>query len=210
MAYCLKSRTRIGRQLRRIVDRQLRRAIDELTHGGDKAIHAARRRVKKLRALLRLIDPRGVGHNVPARLRSVSRLLAPISDAEASVRTFAGLCRRRVSAPPRAAQEVVGLLLRNAYDRAAGDSGGAPARAARLLAAARLDLAHLRVRDRRFKAVARGLRRGIERSRRAMHRALRRPTGDGFHVWRRRVKTQWLQLRLVAGPANGESTTTFR
>lgn len=210
MAYRLKRGTRIGRQLRRIADAQLCRAIDDLRTGGDRALHAARRRVKKVRALLRLIDPRGIGPEAHARLSDASRLLAPIADTEAAMRTFARLCDKGATAPPRRAQEQVGALLRDAHDRAARGSSRAPARAARLLAAARLDLAHLRVRGHRFHAVERGLRRGIGRSRRAMRRALRRPGGEVFHVWRRRVKTQWLQMRLVAGPAGTALTPLTR
>lgn len=206
MAYRLKRRTRVGPRLRRIADAQLRRAIEELTAGGDAAIHAARRRVKKVRALLLLIDHPGLGPQARTRLREISRLLAPIADAEASMRTFERLCGRRATAPPPAAQEVVALLLRHAHDEAVRDAARAPARAARLLAETRLDLAYLRVPGRGFTAVEHGLWRGITRSRRAMRRALRRPTSERFHVWRRRAKTQWLQLRLVAGPA-GEALT---
>ena len=61
MGFRLKTGQAVSSEVRRIVLRQLDRAVDELTAIGDpesdEAIHDARRRVKKIRAIIRLVRP---------------------------------------------------------------------------------------------------------------------------------------------------------
>jgi len=200
MAFQLKRNRPIGAEIRRLLDRQLEHAIRELTHvgagAGDRTIHAARRRVKKCRALLQLVAPEGPSRRVERQLRAVSRMLGPLADAEASARTFARLSTTAHRLPP-AAGEVIGRLVAIRHDDTARAAVDVRARAARRLSAVRLDVEHCRVRGQGFGAITHGLRRGIRRGRRAMRDARERPDDGTFHRWRRRVKVQWLQLRLL-------------
>ena len=213
MAYRLRRDRPVRREVRRLLDRQLERAITELTHvaagTGDRTVHSARRRVKKARALLQLVKLDGPRQRVDRRLRDVSRMLGPLADAEASTRTFARLAASRPPLPAAAA-DVIGRLLAVLHDDTARAAIDVRVRAARLLGAIRLDLAHCRVRGKGFDAVAGGLRRGTRRSRRAMRRALDRPDDEAFHVWRRRVKVQWLQSRLLEERTHGRCASRTR
>ena len=88
MAYRLKRRRPLATELHRILEHQLQLAIADLPEAGspraNERIHQARRRVKKTRALLRLFA-RALGQegrNANRRLRTISRMLAPIANGE--------------------------------------------------------------------------------------------------------------------------------
>ena len=61
MSYRLKPGRSISNEVKRLVDKQLALAVDELRAIGDRrsddAIHEARRHVKTMRAVLRLVQP---------------------------------------------------------------------------------------------------------------------------------------------------------
>ena len=99
MGYRLHPGRPIQDEVRRIADRQLEEAIAGLRTVGDPEsdddVHAARRHIKKIRALLRLVRP-ALGDrydSVNRRLRTVNRLLAPVADGQAVVATLAQICR---------------------------------------------------------------------------------------------------------------------
>ena len=97
MGYRLHREQPIDREVRRIADQQLDLAITGLRTVGDpKAnhdVHAARRHVKKVRALIRLVRPALGGRFKPLnrRLRAINRILAPVADGRAAVETLAQL-----------------------------------------------------------------------------------------------------------------------
>jgi hypothetical protein len=84
----------IAHEVVRIADRQLELAIDGLRAVGDResdnAVHASRRHIKKVRALIRLVRPvlGGRYRTIDGRLRAINRMLAPISSASASLQRF--------------------------------------------------------------------------------------------------------------------------
>src|SRR5689334_14278160 len=89
MAFRLNSRRPVPDQLRRIVRDELAAAADAL--GSDApdqdAIHEARKSVKKVRAILRLLeDPLGKDYReANDRLRVAARALASLRDADAAL-----------------------------------------------------------------------------------------------------------------------------
>ena len=62
----------------------------------DEAVHDARRRVKKIRAVIRLVRPAldKTSRAVDRELRDVSRLLAPVADGQGIIDTLDTLERR--------------------------------------------------------------------------------------------------------------------
>ena len=58
-----------------------------------------------------------------------------------------------------------------------------------------------------FDAVAPGLERSVRRTRRAMALTLDHPSAEHYHLWRRRVKDLWLQIRLIQERCGGELAT---
>src|SRR4051794_7821019 len=86
MAFALRRSESIRRGLRRLARKELGRAREQLRQSalpGEEEIHTARRSVKKVRAILRLIDSadgRGL-QGAARRLRRVNRTLSCLRDA---------------------------------------------------------------------------------------------------------------------------------
>jgi CHAD domain-containing protein len=183
----------------RIARGRIDHARDELRGRTDstpeEAVHEARKDMKKLRALLRLV--RGeLGKPAFARentcFRDAARELAGVRDADAMLATLKALelsdglgweLRKRIAdahAAPRsegreaAARGVVAIL-----KEARGRVGGWPLE-----------------RD-SFAAVADGLERTYRRGRREFADAREEPTTEALHEWRKRVKELWYHHTLL-------------
>ena len=95
MAYAFKQRSGVARQVRTIAAEQVEKALAAAETGNadfDGTVHALRRRCKKLRGLLRLIQPRFEAFsNENAALRDAADLLGGARDARVMVQTLDGL-----------------------------------------------------------------------------------------------------------------------
>ena len=205
MGYHLDPQQPLAHEVRRIADHQLTLAIAALTATGnvesDGAVHEARRRVKKVRALIRLLRSAlgRRGRAVNRRLRAVNRLLAPIADGQASVATLAQLAERYGHELP---QETVATIRATLLRRTSlADEEAAwkdvSHTAAALLRAERDGVKDWTLSETGFDAVAPGLKRTARAVRRAMAKAMASSRSQGYHTWRQRVKDQWLQVRLL-------------
>jgi hypothetical protein len=67
-----------------------------------------------------------------------------------------------------------------------------------------------RLRGGGFGQLAPGLETSFRRARTAMGAALRHPTADNYHRWRRRVKDHWFHVRLIAGRCGNRLTAYER
>ena len=100
MSYRFKVDRPVDDEVRRIAGLQLTLAVERLgaidNLEKDAAIHEARRHVKKVRALIRLVRPGIAGsyRRSNKALRRVNRLLSPIADGEAVLGTLARLEKR--------------------------------------------------------------------------------------------------------------------
>src|SRR5882672_5232358 len=107
MSFGLKREASIAQEVRRLVLKQLETAISELRSIGDpesdEAIHDARRRVKKIRAVIRLVKPAldKSYRVVDKHLRDVNRLLAPVADGQGIIATLNALEHRYRKALPK-------------------------------------------------------------------------------------------------------------
>ncbi len=205
MSYRLKAQAAIASEVKRIANKQLALAIEELRAVGDRrsdnAVHEARRHVKKVRALLRLVRPRlGDGYDVDTRrMRTANRMLAPIADGRAVVDTLARLGRKGRASPSRRALTAIrGVLNQRAarIDRKAELDRVLP-KVARLLRLEDQRVAEWTLGAGGFRAIAPGLEASVRRARKAMTRTAARPTTEHYHAWRRRVKDLWFQVRLL-------------
>jgi CHAD domain-containing protein len=195
----------ISTEVRRIILHQLEFATSRLARVGDAAsdedVHDARRRLKRIRAVIRLVESTagGVGRRVDRDLRAISDALAPVGDGRSIIETFDHLAseyRARLGPKTVAALRTSLVARSRCID--------ARVAAARVLARARhtLHADHRRVErwyvpDDGFRDIAPGLRRSVRRARRAMFSARIRPTASHYHQWRRRVKDHWFQVRLL-------------
>lgn len=197
----------LGQGLVRITVEQFDRAIYGLTEGEDvdAAVHEARKAMKRLRAVLRLVRAE-IGERAyrfeNGTLRDTARLIAPVRDGAVLAATVAALRRRFerfLSADAFLGLEL-GLTERAAAMREAvvGDQRILEGVVGSLQAARTRYLAWpvdegQRTRGRRpirhsFDAIGPGLRETYGRGRREMHEAMTRPSTESFHLWRKRVK----------------------
>lgn len=207
MAYRLDASEHLGDALLRVATEQLDDALGALGDGDQatpEGVHAARKSLKKTRALVRLARP-ALGPDahraVNAELREAGRLLSGTRDADVMIltaRTLAGRSEGQVPA------DTFAMLLDALHEHAAAERGGvtgadATSRARAAIADLRAGTAHWPLERARRRTLVAGLRRSYERGRERFG-AVRDDPGDAeaSHDWRKRVKDLWYQQRLVA------------
>lgn len=204
-AYRLRGDEPIADGIRRVARGQLLDGQQELTSppSGDagQAIHATRKRMKRLRSLLRLARG-GIGEETRARenaaYRDAGRGLAAGRDAQVLVETLDGLSERAGDALPERITAPLRLRLqRECEDALRGQSGG-------VLASASAELEHALARTHdwtfagdAFSDLAPGLRQIYRRGRKRMRTAIEDPSPEHLHEWRKRVKDLWHATELV-------------
>jgi CHAD domain-containing protein len=209
-SYRLKNKESPAEGIRRIALGRTGKAIQELEgagKGGDFAasIHAARKDLKKLRAILKLVRS-GLGDSLyraeNRRYRAAGRLLAQSRDAEVKVETLGALrerCGEELS--PDLAGAWLVALERDRDDvagRATSEEAGsrvAEARAA--IEAGQEEIAGWPLPDDPWRVVEAGLLRSYRRGRRAMKDAVADPVAENVHELRKRTKDFWYQLRIL-------------
>ena len=219
MGYRFKPDCPVEADVKRIADKQLALALEQLhaigTARRDEGLHQARRHVKKLRALLRLVRPvlgdAYAGAN--RRLARVSRMLAPIADARAIVDTVAaapalpGMDEEFEGAPTRAALHAALVARAGRIDRK-GDVNRVVPRARRMLILERTRIDAWKLDATGVRAIAPGLEDSMRRSLKAMALAFDRPTAANYHAWRQRVKDLWFHTRLLNDRCGGGLAVT--
>jgi CHAD domain-containing protein len=177
---------------------QLEAAADVLDAGEDpvEAIHDARKRIKKTRALLRLVRP-GIKPKAYQRLnrelRDTGRGMSGSRDADVLVETVDDLADRFAGRAPKTFFAGVRQPLANhaqALRRDADASGHVAA--LRALAQEEWPLRGLDA-----DTLAGALQRTYARGRKAFAAADREPTTANLHEWRKRAKDLWYQQRLL-------------
>jgi len=207
VAFRLKRGAPISAEVRRIVLRQLEAAISELHAVGDPqsddAVHDARRRVKKIRAVIRLVRPvlDKDCRSVDRDLSTVSRLLAPVADGRGIVQTLDQLASRYPKWLPErtmAAARAGALRTGARADREAQERGVLRV-AAGTLRGDRSRVKRWRIRGDGFRALAPGLEETYRRARRMMIVSWSKPKPSHYQTWRRYVKDHWFHVRLLEG-----------
>jgi CHAD domain-containing protein len=207
VAFRLKKGAPVAAEVRRIVLRQLEVAISELHTVGDpqsdEAVHDARRRIKKIRAIIRLVRPvlDKAYRSVDDDLRTVARMLAPVADGRGIIETLDELARRYGKAiPPQTLAAARAGVMRNGAraDRDAAERGVLEV-AAGTLRSERKRVKHWHMTAQGFGAIGPGLEESYRRARHMMIVAWSKPKPSHFHVWRRYVKDHWFHVRLLEG-----------
>lgn len=204
MAFQLKQHESIGHGLRRLAKRELEQARTELRRTSppaDEAIHEARRSVKKLRAILQIIEEAGgdVGSRSRKRLKSVNHTLSRLRDADAVVVTLEALRKRN---PHLFSEHTFASVKRRlvnqkrAAEHAANDAGTWKD-VDRQLQKLRRAAKRLRPHKKGFRALAADYRSSHRDGRDAMRCALKSQRATDFHEWRKQIKALWYALRLI-------------
>jgi CHAD domain-containing protein len=202
MAYRFKLQEPIAEGVRRIGLEQIEIAATKLATKDDiaVAIHDARRCLKRLRALLRLIRP-GLGEAAyrgeTERLIGIGRLLSGARDRFVMQQTLDKLESRFGALPNGSANGLRKLLVNGpAGGRRQGANGRRQAltelgQAKRLLTGTSvqaIDLEH----------VVEGLEAAYHKARKAFRHAYKQPSDESFHAWRKRVQQHWRHMALLS------------
>ena len=200
MSYGLSFEEPPAESVQRVRRDQLEAAAEGLAHGHEddpvEAIHDARKRIKKTRALLRLARP-GMKQKAYRRrnraLRDTGRRMSGARDADAVAGTVDLLAERFAGHMPEA------FFTRTKAPLAAAARDSRTATDPHEHAAALRALAH---EDWTFKrldedALTAALRRTYAEGRKAFARADAKPSAHNLHEWRKRVKDLWYQQQLL-------------
>jgi CHAD domain-containing protein len=191
-AFRLKQGESLPDGFRRIARGRIDHAIDALEDASEEGVHDARKDMKKLRALLRLV--RGEAFRAErACFRDVARELAGVRDADVMLATLADLEERYGADVGPVRQAVEAHRLRT--------TGGGREQAARaateLLREARERVDGWPLEDDGFEALAGGLERTYRRGRRDWRTAAKDPSTENLHEWRKRVKDYWYHCLIL-------------
>lgn len=195
----------LAQGFRRVAARQLDKAIvalDPATADPHEAVHDARKRCKKVRALVRLFRDAFPAYKAENRsLRDAARLLSDLRDRTAVIETYDRLLGRYGDVLNRSAF----APLRASFTRernAAGtadDMGDRMTDMAEALRSVRGRVDDWQLDRAGFDAVEGGLVRTYGRARDAMARAEATRAAEDLHQWRKRVKYHWYHMRLLSG-----------
>jgi CHAD domain-containing protein len=205
MAYRLKRDESDAEALKRIGRQELESAIDQLgtrtAKDRDEAIHEARKSIKKLRALLRLVrfELGDTYRKESSVLRDVGRKLSELRDAGAVIEILGKLEERF---PDEVAGHKLDSVRRGLVARKqhAEQDANIPKVLERMSAS--LETAAKRVKTWRvqadgFPAIQAGLEDTFRSGRKAFATAQKRGRPVDYHEWRKRVKDHWYHVRLL-------------
>lgn len=194
MAYRFRRREAVNQGVRRIAREQLALALTQLEAADERGIHEARKCLKRLRGLLRLVRS-GLGKAVyrqeNACFRDAARALSGVRDAQVLLNTF----DRLAATPSEAEQALRDQLIAACEATLAQQRESGVHLAASTLTAARERLAHWPVVA--DAALWEGLERSYRQGRRNLAAAYAAQSPEAFHELRKRVKDLWYQQTLL-------------
>jgi CHAD domain-containing protein len=205
--YRLKAKEGTIAGVRRIAAGQAEEALKRLS-GADEdelapAIHSARKDLKKLRSLLRLVRDE-LGEKTfkmeNRRYRDAGRLLSSSRDAEVKLETLLALRHQLGDLPGDAAEGWEGELEEERDELGAtmrGEGEGQIDRAIATIEAGRNAIADWPLGTDSWALVKPGLWRSYKAGRKAMKPVSADPSAENVHEWRKRAKDLWYQLRIV-------------
>ena len=208
-AHRLRTDEGVADGLRRVARGRAEKALERLEGAGADerlagAIHGARKDLKKLRALARLVR-KELGADLFAaenrRYRDAGRLLSGSRDAQVKLETLIGLRKAAADELPAAETALWESELEAERDAALAtlgkESAGRLERARGEIAAGRERIDEWPLAPDGWKLVGPGLRRAYRDGRRGMKRVRKDAAAEAVHAWRKRVKDLWYQLRLI-------------
>jgi CHAD domain-containing protein len=212
MSFELRERKHLEDELKKIMRRELRRTARALgTDTGsaspDDVVHESRKSVKKVRAIVALLEDAGakVPRKPRQRMKSAASALSKLRDSVAIIETLERVRRRY---PAQLSEHTYGILRRELVSvhsqlEARATRDGVVAKAAERLAKARRSSKTWPVPSISVPDMVEVVATSYRRSRKEMKRA--RATGQSatLHRWRKELKTLWYQLRLAKPLAIG-------
>lgn len=205
MSYRFKASESISQGIKRIAQEQVAKAITELSNpdtlGVDEAVHQARKRLKKTRAVLRLVRDR-LGQTYKAenaRFRDLGRSLAKLRDEKVLIDTLdhltAHFAKTISSDTFTDLRRELRVDYRQEYQRVLNENTV-------ILVKNKLKDAYQEIDDwiidsDNWSAIDSSLKRVYKRGYQGLRRAISEPSAENFHEWRKRVKYLRYQLRII-------------
>jgi CYTH domain-containing protein/CHAD domain-containing protein len=208
-AYRLKRKEGVADGLRRVAGGRAAKAVERLREAGEDelapAIHGARKDLKKLRSVLRLLrDDLGRKRYEAEneRFRDAARLLSESRDAEVKIETLRELERRSGDAFPAGASLAWFEALEAERDRVVGGGAEDDARAqaeeaARAIEEAAAGISAWPLETGSWRLLEPGLRRSYRKGRKWLGTVSEDGSAENVHELRKRAKDLWYELRLL-------------
>lgn len=207
MAFAFTRHSGIGKQVRNIAGEQIAKALEECGAGDadlDKTVHELRRRCKKLRGLLRLIEPRFKSFKAENRaFRDAANGLAGARDAAVMIETFDALvafdaergAKTRLKAA--LAADVKGWLEARIGNPLAGEDREQLLEGfVRIMQAADKRVRGWPIGGEGFARIGDGLEQTYRQMRDGLQAAGRDKTAEALHDWRKSTKYHWHHVGL--------------
>lgn len=203
MSYRFKLHEPLADGVVRIGDEQIKLAAKQLEAGRDlhKGVHQARKALKRIRALLRLVRPvlrRKHFERVDGRFRHIARQLAGVRDVQAKLECIALLeARFGAMGHNTAIGRARPALLERRESLERETNGHAYDWANHALITSRQHFQDLQIEGDGYAAIGPGLAACYRRGRRGMGRAFAGQQPSQFHDWRKSVQHHWRHLQLL-------------
>ncbi len=207
MAYQLKAKESVETNIKRIVLEQLEKAIVQLSNqtpeSRGEAVHDARKRFKKIRSVLRLVQDE-LGKKVYKQenscYRDAGRHLSEVRDAQVRLETLDSLIKHFSDTVADDAFSNVRSALDSYYQSTAQyvmTEGDAIAQVLPILQEAHERIADWQISNNDWSALEGNFVEGYELGTKAMTKAIAHPTPEHLHEWRKRVKDLWYHSCLL-------------
>lgn len=207
MSHSIRNKRSLHHEIRKLAGKSIHsiiRSLKGIPDNPGEAIHDVRKRVKKLRALLRLVGD-GPGNSFCKRetrtLRDASRILAEFRDSTVRMELVAALRRNHEHRPCmevlRMADKRVTALHRKTHSE--GTLEEAAQKALKILKGLKKRIRKWRLEDKgdEFQLLKEGLRDSYGAAREQFARCLIHPTAENFHEWRKACKYLRHQLGFL-------------
>ncbi|OEC36783.1 CHAD domain-containing protein [Pseudomonas cuatrocienegasensis] len=199
MAFSINPVKCSSKQLRRVARGRLDKAVKAVQSGSSEGVHDARKRLKELRALLRLVrEPLGAARfsALNQRLGDTARQLSSARDAVAMVESWDALVRHE---PARFAAAAMASVRERLQARVSAGVGQPPERDSLIAALQQTatEVAEWRIKGKGFSLFEEGLLRSYRAGRAALRRVRCEPGDEALHDWRKRVKDHGYHARLL-------------
>lgn len=208
MGYRLRPDKPLASEIRSVAERQISKAIADLElqpNGPHEAIHDARKRFKRIRALYRLLQPEDpqFRSRENARIRDIARSLSAVRDATALVETVGYLSDFAATDEEGDALEAALAILSARRDRIAAEEHDLPAKMTAAASDCReaikaLDtLEMFNAPGRNTKMLAKAWRKQLGKAHAALAACQDHGNDETYHDLRKSGHTYWMHLSLL-------------
>ncbi|SEP96606.1 CHAD domain-containing protein [Devosia sp. YR412] len=205
MSFAFKTSKRVTQQVREIAAEQVSKALTAVEAGDadfDATVHALRRRCKKLRGLLRLVEPHFEGFTKEnAAIRDAADLLGGARDARVMVETLDGLVAGRHAAAEQAIGARQYLVDRVESLSNGGDRAETLEQFAKMFGQIAKRIDHWQFDASGYVVISDGLERTYKQFCKGVAEAHKHDTAEALHVWRKQAKYHGYHVTLLGKTA---------